>query len=205
MTFVPLALPAPAASPPIVEGNTGRIEVVFRHRDAGERRNRTPGGRPVVAGAVKAASPKAARRLPPDNLPRESIVHPGPCACPSCCGRLRRIGEDMTETLDYVPGGAGQGPTTSAAWWSGQRRRLKVVRHGREAFSCRACENMVQTPAPDHAIARGRAGPGLLAHIVVAKFDDHLPCTVRPRSTPGTASSCRPRPCPAWWARRRPR
>ena len=63
----------------------------------------------------------------------------------------------MTETLDYVPG------------------RFKVVRHVREAFSCRACENVVQAPAPHHVIARGRAGPGLLAHIAVAKFDDHLP------------------------------
>nr|WP_275041696.1 transposase [Methylobacterium oryzae] len=70
---------------------------------------------------------------------------------------MRRIGEDVTESLDYVPG------------------RFKVVRHVREAFSCRACETVVQAPAPYHAIARGRAGPGLLAHIAVAKFDDHLP------------------------------
>jgi transposase len=63
----------------------------------------------------------------------------------------------VTESLDYVPG------------------RFKVVRHLREAFSCRACETVVQAPAPYHAIARGRAGPGLLAHIAVAKFDDHLP------------------------------
>ena len=64
---------------------------------------------------------------------------------------------DVTETLDYVPG------------------RFKVIRHVREAFSCRTCETMVQTPAPNHPIARGRAGSGLLAHIVVSKFDDHLP------------------------------
>jgi transposase len=70
---------------------------------------------------------------------------------------LHKIGADVTETLDYVPG------------------RFKVVRHVREAFACRACEIVVQTPAPHHTIARGRAGPGLLAHIVVSKFDDHLP------------------------------
>lgn len=63
----------------------------------------------------------------------------------------------MTETLDYVPG------------------RFKVIRHVREAFSCRFCETVVHTPAPNHTIARGRAGPSLLAHIVVSKFDDHLP------------------------------
>ena len=70
---------------------------------------------------------------------------------------LRKIGEDVTETLDYVPG------------------RFKVVQHVREALSCRNCETVVQTPAPHHPIARGRAGAGLLAHIIVSKFDDHLP------------------------------
>ena len=70
---------------------------------------------------------------------------------------MRRIGEDVTETLDYVPG------------------RFKVIRHVREKLSCRACDTVVAAPAPDHAIARGRAGAGLLAHIVVSKYDDHLP------------------------------
>jgi transposase len=70
---------------------------------------------------------------------------------------LRKIGEDVTETLDYVPA------------------RFKVVRHIREKFSCRACDTVVQSPAPHHAIARGRAGPSLLAHILVSKYDDHLP------------------------------
>ncbi|MDN3573602.1 IS66 family transposase [Methylobacterium longum] len=112
---------------------------------------------PVVAEAVEAASRGPGRRPLPDQLPRETVAHPGPCACPACGGRLRRIGEDVTESLDYVPG------------------RFKVVRHLREAFSCRSCETVVQAPAPYHAIARGRAGPGLLAHIAVAKFDDHLP------------------------------
>ena len=100
---------------------------------------------------------KPARRPLPEHLPREEIVHPGACSCPNCGGALRRIGADVTETLDYVPG------------------RFKVVRHVREAFSCRLCETVVQAPAPNHAIARGRAGPALLAHIVVSKFDDHLP------------------------------
>ena len=110
---------------------------------------------PAVAEAV--AKTKPARRPLPEHLPREEVVHPGPCACPACGGRLRVIGQDVTETLDYVPG------------------RFKVVRHVREAFSCRSCETVVQAPAPHHAIARGRAGPGLLAHIAAAKFDDHLP------------------------------
>ena len=70
---------------------------------------------------------------------------------------MRRIADDVTETLDYVPG------------------RFKVIRHVRAKLSCRACDTVVAAPAPDHAIARGRAGARLLAHIVVSKYDDHLP------------------------------
>lgn len=119
---------------------------------------RTSAHHPVIAAAIEAErSAKPARRALPKHLPREEIVHPGACACPQCGRALRKIGEDVTETLDYVPG------------------RFKVVRHVREAFSCRICDTVVQTPAPHHPIARGRAGAGLLAHIVVSKFDDHLP------------------------------
>lgn len=110
-----------------------------------------------VVGTSDEPAAKPARRPLPEHLPREEIVHPGACSCPNCGGTLRRIGADVTETLDYMPG------------------RFRVVRHVREAFSCRLCETVVQTPAPNHTIARGRAGPGLLAHIVVSKFDDHLP------------------------------
>jgi transposase len=109
----------------------------------------------VIESAVEAQKP--ARRPLPEQLPREDVLHAAPCTCPTCGGALRRIGEDITETLDYVPG------------------RFKVIRHIREKLSCRSCDNVIAAPAPDHAIARGRAGAGLLAHIVVAKYDDHLP------------------------------
>ena len=114
---------------------------------------------PVIAAAVESAAEaqKPARRPLPDHLPRDDVAHAAPCACPTCGGALRRIGEDVTETLDYVPG------------------RFKVIRHIRQKLSCRACDTVVAAPAPDHAIARGRAGAGLLAHIVVSKYDDHLP------------------------------
>ena len=59
----------------------------------------------------------------------------------------------MIETLDYVLG------------------RFKVIRHIREKLSCRACDTLVAAPAPDHPIARGRAGAGLLAHLVVSKCE----------------------------------
>src|SRR5947209_2063832 len=109
----------------------------------------------VIESAVEAQKP--ARRPLPEQLPREDVLHAAPCTCPTCGGALRRIGEDITETLDYVPG------------------RFKVIRHIREKLSCRSCDNVIAAPAPDHAITRGRAGAGLLAHIVVSKYDDHLP------------------------------
>lgn len=114
---------------------------------------------PIVAAIIESAveAKRPARRPLPEHLPREDVIHAAPCACPSCGGALRRIGEDVTETLDYVPG------------------RFKVIRHVREKLSCRACDTVVAAAAPDHAIARGRAGAGLLAHIVVSKYDDHLP------------------------------
>ena len=114
---------------------------------------------PVVAAAIESAveARKPARRPLPEHLPREDVIHSAPCTCPTCGGALRRIGEEITETLDYVPG------------------RFKVIRHIREKLSCRSCDTVIAAPTPDHAIARGRAGAGLLAHIVVSKYDDHLP------------------------------
>jgi transposase len=101
---------------------------------------------------------KPARRPLPDHLPRERVVYPAPTICPCCGGKnLRKIGEDMTETLELVP------------------RQWKVIQHVREKFSCRACEAITQPPAPSHRIARGRAGPKLLAHILFSKYGLHLP------------------------------
>ena len=67
------------------------------------------------------------------------------------------LGEDVTEILDYVPGA------------------FRVVRHVRPKLSCRTCEAIAQAPAPSLPIRRGRAGAGLLAHVLVAKYCDHLP------------------------------
>jgi transposase len=110
---------------------------------------------------------KPARRPLPEALPRDIVEHPAPCACPDCGGALRPFGEDVTEILDYVPGA------------------FRVIRHVRPKLSCRACETIVQAPAPSLPIRRGRAGAGLLAHVLVAKYCDHLP-----RKRPPTASRC---------------
>jgi transposase len=102
---------------------------------------------------------KPARRPLPEHLPRERIVYPAPCSCPECGGPVRKLGEDVTKTLECEP------------------RRWKVVEHVREKVSCRCCEAVSQPPAPSHPIARGRAGPNLLALVLAAKYGRHLPLT----------------------------
>ena len=94
----------------------------------------------------------------PDHLPRERVLINPPTAC-DCCGgtRLRKLGEDVTQTLEVIP------------------RQWKVVETVREKFSCRDCEKISQSPAPFHVIPRGWAGPSLLAMILHEKFGQHQP------------------------------
>jgi transposase len=94
----------------------------------------------------------------PDHLPRERIVIDPPQTC-ECCGgaRLRKLGEDVTRTLETTP------------------RRWKVIETVREKFSCRDCEAISQSPAPYHVVPRGWAGPSLLAMIMFEKFGQHQP------------------------------
>jgi transposase len=107
--------------------------------------------------AVQMLIGKPARRPLPPHLPREDEVHEPSCTCPNCGGQMRKLGEDVTEVLEYVPAS------------------FKVIRHVRPKLSCRVCETIVQAPMPSLPIERGRPGPGLLAHVLVAKYADHLP------------------------------
>jgi len=101
---------------------------------------------------------RPARQPFPEHLPRERVVEPGPATC-QCCGsaRLRKLGEDVTETLEVIP------------------RQWKVIQHVREKFTCRDCEKISQAPAPFHVIARGWAGPSFLAMILFEKYGQHQP------------------------------
>ena len=111
------------------------------------------------ATTVRAFTRRAAERSTfPDHLPRERVVIDPPTAC-ECCGgnRLRKLGEDVTRTLETEP------------------RRWKVIETVREKFSCRDCEKISQAPAPFHPIPRAWAGPSLLAMIVFEKFGQHQP------------------------------
>ena len=78
---------------------------------------------------------KPARRPLPDHLPRERIVYPGTCGLSLLRRHLRKLGEDVTETLEVVP------------------RQWKVIQHVREKFSCRACEK----PSPSRRRPRIRS------------------------------------------------
>jgi transposase len=110
-----------------------------------------------VRPAPKEPPEKPARRPLPAELPREEIVHENPCACPDCGGKLRPLGEDVAEMLEYVPS------------------HFKVIKHVRPKLSCASCQRIVQPLAPSRPIERGLAGPGLLAHVLVSKYCDHLP------------------------------
>lgn len=105
------------------------------------------------------AGDRPSRRRPrvSDSTPRErQELDPGSC-CPDCGGDLRLVGEDVSEMLDLIAA------------------RLKVVQIARLKKSCRRCERMVQMPAPSRPIPGSMAGADLLAHVLVSKFDDHLP------------------------------
>ena len=93
----------------------------------------------------------------PKHLKREeTVLSPGE-TCSDCGGKLRQLGEDVTEELDYVPGHF-------------------VVRHiVRPRMACSGCEAFAQAELPSRPITRGRGGPGLLAHVLVSKYCDHLP------------------------------
>ena len=119
-----------------------------------------------VAPIRERAKPK--RQPLPDHLPRQEVVHQpsddGACKCPDCGKAMGKLGEDMTEVLDYVPG------------------HFQVIRHVRPKYACTACDAITQAPAPAMPTPRGRATPATLAHLLVAKYCDHrVPRTHRQR------------------------
>lgn len=97
------------------------------------------------------------RKPLPEHLERHDVeLAPGD-ACDQCGGVLRTLGEDVTEELEYVPG------------------RFVVNRIHRPRRACTCCEAIHQAPLPSRPIDKGRPGPGLLAHVLVSKYADHLP------------------------------
>lgn len=111
----------------------------------------------ATAAANAAPQDSSTRRELPAHLPRQRIEHNPVCNCRACGSALIKIGEDVSEVLEYVPA------------------NFKVIRHVRPKFSCPQCHTFEQVAAAQRPIDRGLPGPGLLAHVLVAKFADHLP------------------------------
>jgi transposase len=136
----------------------GQLELQLEDLETGEAESEAERSRPTNPQQLTGPVRKPTRRALPAQLPRETetLVPPQQC-CPDCGGQLRPLGEDVSETLEYVPG------------------RFKVIRTVRPKLSCGNCARILQTPAPSRPIDHGLAGPGLLAHVLTAKYSDHLP------------------------------
>lgn len=144
-----------------------RLDQALRHQ-FGQRSERTrlrcPQAEPK--GDSSAAPPGHGRQTLPEHLPRERVIYDLSDAeklC-SCCGQQRTcIGEQISEQLDYHP----------ASYF--------VVQHVKKTYACRHCDGPAEQrftiagPATVGPIAKGLAGPGLLAHVLTCKYADHLP------------------------------
>jgi transposase len=134
-----------------------QLELRLDELEARQAEQAAPSQTPAVV-APTAQTAKPARRPLPEHLPREVRKYlPKQEACPDCGGELKHLGEDVSEMLEYVPA------------------RFKVIRQVRPKLACAYCERIVQAEAPSRPIERGVAGPGLLAHVLVSKYCDHLP------------------------------
>jgi transposase len=111
------------------------------------------------ARAKRQPKPRPGLREMPEHLPRRTVVHRplGGCDCQACGAGLREIGQDVSEVLDYEPG------------------TFHVVRHVRPKLACAGCHTISQALAPSRPVDRCMAGAGLLTHILVSKFADHVP------------------------------
>jgi transposase len=123
-----------------------------------ERAEKTASSPTPQPSTEKASATKPARQPLPAHLPREvREIRPKEAACPDCGGELKRLGEDVSEMLEFVPA------------------EFKVIRQARPKLACSRCDKIVQAEAVSRPIARGLAGPGLLAHVLVSKYAHHLP------------------------------
>jgi transposase len=137
-----------------------QLELMIGNLEEGqaESNERTEAANPAASSAPKKERSQPIRRPLPEHLPRERVEHEASCVCPSCGGtNLTVIGTDEREVLEYVPS------------------HFKAVVHCRPKVSCRNCQTIVQPPMPVLPIERGRPGPALLAHVLAAKYCDHLP------------------------------
>jgi transposase len=142
-----------------IEGEIEQLELLIGDLEEGgaESAGRSSATQSPAPAARRERSVPVRKALPA-HLPRDRVEHETACACSSCGGTmLTTIGTDEREVLEYVPS------------------HFKVIVHVRPKVSCRACETIMQVPMPSLPIERGLPGPGLLAHVLVSKYCDHLP------------------------------
>src|SRR5713226_2614201 len=135
-----------------------QLELRLDELQATQAEKVAPSQTPATVTPAANVAAKPARKPLPAHLPREVRTYPPKQeACPDCGGELKHLGEDVSVMLEIEPA------------------RFKVIRQVRPKLACACCERIVQAPAPSRPIERGVAGPGLLAHVLVSKYCDHLP------------------------------
>lgn len=144
-----------------LDSEIAQMELILGELEEGQAESNERLKRAVPASSTPSAPKERihpVRKPLPEHLPRERVEHEAICVCPACGGtRLTRIATDEREILEYVPS------------------HFKVIVHARPKISCRDCETITQKPMPSLPIEKGIPGPGLLAHVLIAKYDDHLP------------------------------
>lgn len=118
------------------------------------------GAAPIEISKTQRTAPEVPQRKPlPEHLPRDTRTYLPESGerCAQCGAAMKQLGEDVSEQLEYVPAS------------------FRVIRHVRPKFACSCCDHIAQASAPSRPIERGLAGPGLLAHVLVSKFADHVP------------------------------
>lgn len=142
------------ASSEKIERSIEQLELALEDIEAAAAEITAPASSPDGS-RVKA---KPSRQPLPDHLPRHDFVHQAARTCPVCGGsNFIRNGETISEVLDYVAAS------------------LRVVRHVQPRFTCKGCDTDVRATMPSLPIERGKPGPGFIAHVLVAKYCDHLP------------------------------
>ncbi|MEB0107901.1 IS66 family transposase [Pseudomonas sp. MH9.3] len=184
----------------IIEQLTHEIAILKRHKFAKRSEQISPAQGSLlddllntdleaIEAELKALHPAPAQAEPrqqpkraplPSQFPR-TVIHHEPDNTQCACGcQLQRIGEDVSEKLDYTPG------------------VFTVKQHVRGKWACRQCETLIQAPVPPQVIDKGIPTAGLLAHVMVAKFADHLPL-YRQEKIFGRAGLAIPRSTLAQW------
>jgi hypothetical protein len=152
-----------------------QLELKLEELETGEA------ARPPAAAAPSSSTPhrKRKRRPLPEYLPRETHTHmPAEEACSACGGQLSKLGEDVSEMLEYIPAS------------------FKVIRHVRPKMCCTRCDAIVQAPAPSRPFDRGLAGPACWPMFWCRSMQTIFPCIASQRFTLAKAS--------IWIARRLP-